>query len=93
MCYARRISFEINSNSKEIRRAEHEYINKLPPLVTSLILKIYQWSQNARYFALHESVTFLQSFMIVFFYVEAAMGVNVNAQVDSNSKYVSTVLR
>ena len=31
--------------------------------------------------------------MIVFFYVEAAMGVNVNAQVDSNSKYVSTVLR
>ena len=23
-CYARRISFEINSNSKEIRRAEHE---------------------------------------------------------------------
>ena len=29
-CDARRISFEINSNSKEIRRAEHEY------LVTSL---------------------------------------------------------
>ena len=30
-CYARRISFEINSNSKEIRRAEHEYMNKHPP--------------------------------------------------------------
>ena len=28
---ARRISFEINSNSKEIRRAEHEYMNKHPP--------------------------------------------------------------
>ena len=43
--YARRISFEINSNSKEIRRAEHEYMNKhLPPppisvLVTSLCLE------------------------------------------------------
>ena len=37
--YARRISFEIYSNSKEIRRAEHEYMNKRPPisvLVTSL---------------------------------------------------------
>ena len=31
LCYARRISFEINSNSKEMRRAEHEYINKHPP--------------------------------------------------------------
>ena len=32
-CYARRISFEINSNSKEIRRVEHEYMNKhLPPI-------------------------------------------------------------
>ena len=31
-CYARRISFEINPNSKEIRRAEHEYMNiKHPP--------------------------------------------------------------
>ena len=30
-CYARRIFFEINSNSKEIRRAEHEYMNKHPP--------------------------------------------------------------
>ena len=29
-CYARRISFEINSNSKELRRAEHEYMNKHP---------------------------------------------------------------
>ena len=29
-CNTRRISFEINSNSKEIRRAEHEYINKQP---------------------------------------------------------------
>ena len=41
-CYARRISFVINSNSKEIRWAEHEYMNKHPPpptisvLVTSL---------------------------------------------------------
>ena len=26
-CDARRISFEINSNSKEVRRAEHEYMN------------------------------------------------------------------
>ena len=25
------ISFEINSNSKEIRRAEHEYMNKHTP--------------------------------------------------------------
>ena len=38
------ISFEINSNSKEIRRAEHEYMNKHPPtsppisvLVTSML--------------------------------------------------------
>ena len=30
-CYAQRISIEIKSNSKEIRRAEHEYINKHPP--------------------------------------------------------------
>ena len=30
-CYARRISFEINSNSKQIRRVEHEHMNKLPP--------------------------------------------------------------
>ena len=30
-CYARRISFEINTNLKEIRRAEHEYMNKHPP--------------------------------------------------------------
>ena len=45
-CYSRRISFEINSNSKEIRRAEDEYMNKHPPpptlpisvLVTSLTL-------------------------------------------------------
>ena len=29
--YDRRISFEINSNSKEIRRTEHEYLNKNPP--------------------------------------------------------------
>ena len=38
-CHARRISFEINSNSKEIRRAEYEYMNKHPSisaLVTSL---------------------------------------------------------
>ena len=40
-CYARRVSFEINLNSKETRRAEHEYMNKHPPppvsvLVTSL---------------------------------------------------------
>ena len=42
-CYARRISFEINSNSKEIRRAEHEYMNKHPPinvLVTSMLLSL-----------------------------------------------------
>ena len=30
-CYARRISFEINSNLIEFRRAEHEYMNKYPP--------------------------------------------------------------
>ena len=30
LCYARRISFEINSNSKEIRWAEHKYMNKYP---------------------------------------------------------------
>ena len=40
-CYARRISFEIHSNSNELRLAEHEYMNKHPPppisvLVTSL---------------------------------------------------------
>ena len=42
-CYARQISFEINSNSKEIRRAEHEYMNKHPPisvLVTSMLLSL-----------------------------------------------------
>ena len=43
-CYAQQISFEINLNSKEIRRAGHEYMNKHPPppprisvLVTSLL--------------------------------------------------------
>ena len=30
-CYAQQISFEINLNSKEIRRAGHEYMNKHPP--------------------------------------------------------------
>ena len=30
-CYTRRISFEINSSSKEIRRVEHEFMNKHPP--------------------------------------------------------------
>ena len=30
-CYAGRISFQTNLNSKEIRRAEHEYMNKHPP--------------------------------------------------------------
>ena len=48
-CYARQISFKINSNSKKVRRAEHEYMNKypLPPisvLVTSLpILYTVHW--------------------------------------------------
>ena len=40
-CYGQRISFEVNSNSKQIRRAEHEYMNKHPPisvLVTSLLV-------------------------------------------------------
>ncbi len=39
-CSARRISFEMNLISKEIRRAEHEYMNIHPPinaLVTPLI--------------------------------------------------------
>ncbi len=30
-CSARRISFEMNLISKEIRRAEHEYMNIHPP--------------------------------------------------------------
>ncbi len=30
-CSARRISFEMNLISKEIRRAEHEYMNVHPP--------------------------------------------------------------
>jgi hypothetical protein len=30
-CSARLISFEMNLNSKEIRRAEHEYMNIHPP--------------------------------------------------------------
>ena len=43
-CYARRISLDINSNSKEIRGAEHEYMNKHHPIsvvVTSLYTFIY----------------------------------------------------
>ena len=41
-CSARRISFEIKFISKEIRRAEHEYMNIHPPppinaLVTPLV--------------------------------------------------------
>ncbi len=31
-CSARRISFEMNIISKEIRRAEHEYMNIHPPI-------------------------------------------------------------
>ena len=38
-CYARRISFEINSNSKEIHRAEHEYMNKHPPPKLAFLLR------------------------------------------------------
>ncbi len=33
-CSARRISFEINLISKEIRRAEHGYMNIHPPQLT-----------------------------------------------------------
>ena len=45
-CSARRISFEMNLISKEIRRAEHEYMNIHPPppinaLVTPLLLRYY----------------------------------------------------
>ena len=46
-CYAQQISFEINLNSKEIRRAGHEYMNKHTPharisvLVTSPAKNVY----------------------------------------------------
>ncbi len=37
-CSARRISFEMNLISKEIRRAEHEYMNIHPPPPPQLTL-------------------------------------------------------
>ncbi len=37
-CSARRISFEMNLISKEIRRAEHEYMNIHPPPPAQLTL-------------------------------------------------------
>ena len=40
------ISFEINSNSNEIRRAEHEYMNKHPPISVLVTGKMY--SRDAR---------------------------------------------
>ena len=50
-CYARRVSFEINSNSKEIRQAEHEYMNKhsaFSVLVTSLIIQFYRFLMHGQ---------------------------------------------
>ncbi len=52
-CSARRISFEIKFISKEIRRAEHEYMNIHPPppinaLVTPLAL-IFLWIYMRNY--------------------------------------------
>ncbi len=42
-CSARRISFEMNLISKEIRRAEHEYMNihPPPPQINALVTRLH----------------------------------------------------
>ncbi len=46
-CSARRISFEMNLISKEIRRAEHEYMNIHPPPNSGPFLRIFPWGGGA----------------------------------------------
>ena len=70
-CYARRISFEINSNSKEIRRVEHEYMNKHTPppislLVTSLV---HPYVPGASYYACAMLMSMLMMHTSLYFLV------------------------
>ena len=50
-CSVQRISFEVNQISKEIRRAEHRYMNtRPPPPIKALVLpkyrkRIFDWKQ------------------------------------------------
>ena len=51
MCSAQLISFEIESTSKEINRAEHEYMNMSPSLIAlaTLLLKLFPDPNKLRF--------------------------------------------